>query len=181
MVASQKALGDSGKAIPVWSASEIDRVDALVIPGGESTTIGPLSELGGALGAVQRKVESDSVPVLGICAGLVLLARAAQDRIMGAGNKTLGLLDVDVERNSFGRQNNSFEAPVSMPDIGIDNINGVFIRAPTVMRAGDGVNVLAKLDDKIVAVKQGSIIGVAFHPELANSSLHASLVSMIQA
>lgn len=173
VLASRKALGESGTAIPVWAASEIDRVDALIIPGGESTVIGPLSELGGALEAVRRRVESDSMPVLGICAGLVLLARSSQDRILGPGNKTLGLLDVDVERNSFGRQRNSFEATISIPDLGIRELNGVFIRAPTVLRVGDSVKVLAKLGEKIIAVRQGPVFGVAFHPELAGTALHA--------
>ncbi len=181
VAASRKALGGSGSAAPVWSAAEIDRVDALVIPGGESTTIGPLSELNGVLRAVQRRVESDAMPVLGICAGLVLLARSARDRVVGPGNETLGLLDVDVERNSFGRQSRSFEAAVSMPELGIREIVGAFIRAPTILRADSGVSILAKLGSKIVAVRQGPIIGVAFHPELAGAELHAGFASTIRA
>lgn len=179
--ASRKALGESGSATPVWSSAEIDKVDALIIPGGESTTIGSLSELNGALRAVRRRVESDSMPVLGICAGLVLLARTARDKVLGPGNETLGLLDVDVERNSFGRQRNSFEAVVSLPELGIQTINGVFIRAPTITQADDGVKVLAKLGDQIIAVKQNSVVGVAFHPELASTALHSSFAKMITA
>lgn len=179
VAASREALGSLGTADSVYSAAEIDRVDALIIPGGESTTIGSLSEINGALRAVQRRVESDSLPLLGICAGLVLVARTTRDKVLGQGNEPLGLLDVDVERNSFGRQRNSFEANVSLPELGIPKLNGVFIRAPTILRAADDVNVLAKLGDRIVAVKQNSVIGVAFHPELDGAILHRSFAKMV--
>ena len=177
--ASREALGESGTVSTVWSSSEIERVDGLIIPGGESTVIGPLSELNGAMRAIQRRVESDSMPVLGICAGLVLIARNSHDKVLGESNTQLGLVDIDVERNSFGRQRKSFEANVSMPGLGIDYLNGVFIRAPTISRAGDNVTILARVDKKIIAVKQGSLIGVAFHPELAGAELHRVFIKMI--
>lgn len=181
VAASREALGSSGDARAVWTSAEIDAVDALVIPGGESTAIGPLSELSGALRAVHRRAESDAMPVLGICAGLVLIARHAHDKILGEGTTPLGLLDVDVERNSFGHQQNSFEAGISIPGLGIQELNGIFIRAPTVSRAGDDVDVLARLDQNIVAVRQHSIIGVAFHPELQGAALHKSFAEIVAA
>ena len=181
VAASRKALGGSGEAYAVWSAGEIGRVDALVIPGGESTAIGPLSELGGALAAVRRRVDSDAMPVLGICAGLAIIARSAPDRTVGRGAEPLGLLDADVERNSFGRQRDSFEADLALPGLGIPRINGVFIRAPTVLRVGAGVEVLARLGERIVAVREGPLIGVAFHPELDGAALHRSFAGLAAA
>ena len=172
VAAAREALGASGSAVRVGTPQEIDAVDALIIPGGESTAIGPLSELSGAMRAIARRSESDSMPVLGICAGLALIAASARDRVAGSGAAPLGLIDVDVERNSFGRQRSSFEASVSIPALGVGSIVGAFIRAPTVSRAGDGVEVLARLDDRIVAVRQGASIGVSFHAELGGSELH---------
>ena len=178
VAAARDALGDPGGAVRVGTPSEIDTVDALIIPGGESTAIGPLSEIAGAMRAIARRAEADSMPVLGICAGLVLIGASARDRVAGAGATPLGLIDVDVERNSFGRQRNSFEASVSIPGLGIGGIVGAFIRAPTVSRAGDGVEVLARLGEKIVAVRQGNAIGVSFHAELGSSELHRSFANI---
>jgi len=180
VAASRAALGPSGSAVRVASAREVDSVDALVIPGGESTAIGPLSELSGAMGAIRRRAESDSMPILGICAGLVLMASSARDGPTGAAASPLGLLDVDVERNSYGRQRLSFEADVAMPGLGIGTVRGAFIRAPTVARAGDGVEALARLGERIVAVRQGAMVGVSFHAELGGHALHGAFARIAQ-
>lgn len=174
VAASREALGGSGSAVRVASAREVDAVDAIVIPGGESTAIGPLSEISGAMGAIRRRAESDSVPILGICAGLVLMASSARDGPTGAAATPLGLLDVDVERNSYGRQRASFEADVPMPGLGIGSLRGAFIRAPTVSRAGERVEVLARLGGRTVAVRQGPMVGVSFHAELGGCALHGA-------
>lgn len=171
IAASRAALGPSGSAVRVTSAPDVDAVDALVIPGGESTAIGPLSEVSGAMAAVRRRAESDSMPILGICAGLVLMASTER---AGAGPEPLGLLDVDVERNAYGRQRASFEADVAMPSLGIDSLRGAFIRAPSIARTGAGVEVLANLRGRAVAVRQDTLVGVTFHSELAGHALHAA-------
>ncbi|MFB5624313.1 MAG: pyridoxal 5'-phosphate synthase glutaminase subunit PdxT, partial [Nitrosopumilus sp.] len=150
----------------VKTPEEISQLDGLIIPGGESTTIGQLSLVNGSLKEIKQKVES-GMPVLGICAGMVLLANNASDKVMGKTEQPLfGFLDIDLERNSFGRQRESFEANISMDSIGISNYNGVFIRAPTITTASNDIEVLAKLNEKIVAIKKGNIIGTSFHPEL---------------
>ena len=172
-------LGIKGRVSGVKTPDEISRLDGLIIPGGESTTIGQLSLVNGSLKAIKEKIH-DGMPVLGICAGLILLSNAANDRVMGRTKQPLlEMLDLTLERNSFGRQNDSFEAEVSMDQIGIPKFNGVFIRAPSISSADPGIEILSKLNEKIVAVKKGNIIGTAFHPELADDlSLYKYFVSL---
>ena len=119
---------------------------------------------------------------LGICAGLILLSKNAEDRIVGNTDQPLlDLLDVKVERNSFGRQRDSFEAKVSLEPLNISSFHGVFIRAPSISDVGSDVEVLSKFNEKIVAVKQGNIIATSFHPELTTDiSLHKYFVKIIQ-
>ena len=113
---------------------------------------------------------------------MVFLSKNSQDRIVGnVDQPLLDILDVKIERNSFGRQKDSFEAKISMEPIGISSFHGVFIRAPSVSETGSGVEVLAKFNEKIVAVKQGNVIATAFHPELTkNISLHKSVVKLVE-
>ena len=122
------------------------------------------------------------MPVLGICAGLILLSKKVKDRVVGETQQPLlDLLDVQVERNSFGRQHDSFEAEISMEPIQISNFSGVFIRAPSIEEIGKGVEVISKFNEKIVAVKQGNILATAFHPELTSDvSLHKYFLQMIK-
>lgn len=133
--------------LQVKTAGEISRLDGLVIPGGESTTIGRLSAAGGVLDAIRERVNGDGMPILGICAGLILLARSADDRTVGRldGQPLLGLLDVEVQRNAFGRQRQSFEAKLDIRPLAISNFKGVFIRAPVVYGTGPDVEVLCEL------------------------------------
>ena len=180
LVASIADLNETATVHVVKTPEEISEMDGLVIPGGESTTIGQMALVNGALKEVKSKVES-GMPVLGICAGMVLLANNASDKVVGKTEQPLfDFLDVTLERNSFGRQKQSFEANVSMDSIGISNYNGVFIRAPAISSAGD-VEVLAKLDDKVVAIKKGNIIGTSFHPELTEDlAVHKYFVNLVK-
>ena len=113
---------------------------------------------------------------------VILLSKNSKDRVVGdVEQPLLDLLDVKIERNSFGRQKDSFEAEISLDPIGISSFNGVFIRAPSVSEVGNNVEVLAKFEEKIVSVKQGNIIATAFHPELTrDTSLHKSFVQMVK-
>ncbi|HEY5736064.1 MAG TPA: pyridoxal 5'-phosphate synthase glutaminase subunit PdxT [Nitrosopumilus sp.] len=165
----------------VKTPEEISQLDGLIIPGGESTTIGQLSLVNGSLKEIKQKVES-GMPVLGICAGMVLLANNASDKVIGKTEQPLfGFLDIDLERNSFGRQRESFEANISMDSIGISNYNGVFIRAPTITTASNDIEVLAKFNEKIVAIKKGNIIGTSFHPELTEDlAIHKYFVNLVK-
>jgi 5'-phosphate synthase pdxT subunit len=135
----------------------------------------------GSLKHIKEKIES-GMPVFGICAGLILLCKNAKDRVMGNTDQPLlDLLDVKVERNSFGRQRDSFEAKITLEPINISSFHGVFIRAPSISDIGSGVEVLSKFNEKIVAVKQGNILATAFHPELTTDiSLHKYFVKIIQ-
>jgi pyridoxal 5'-phosphate synthase pdxT subunit len=176
-----KELGVEGTVVGVKTSEDISKLDGLIIPGGESTTIGQLSLVNSSLKIIKEKIER-GIPVLGICAGMIMLSKTANDRVVGKTDQPLlDLLDIKLERNSFGRQKESFEADVSMNSINIPKFNGVFIRAPSVSDVGSGVEVLAKFNEKIVAVKKGNIIGVAFHPELTEDvSLHKYFVNLVK-
>ena len=174
-------LGLDAKVSEVKTPDEISQLDGLIIPGGESTTIGQLSLINGSLKILKEKIES-GMPVLGICAGMIMLSKTANDRVMGKTDQPLlDILDIKLERNSFGRQKESFESNVSMDSIGIPKFNGVFIRAPSVSDVGSGVEILSKFNERIIAVKKGNVIGTAFHPELTeDTSLHKFFVNLIK-
>jgi 5'-phosphate synthase pdxT subunit len=173
------ALGIDGIVTAVRTPDEISKVDGLVIPGGESTTIGQLSKFNGSLKILKEKIEQ-GMPVLGICAGMVLLSNNANDKVVGKIDQPLlNILDIKLERNSFGRQRESFESDISLDSIGIPKFNGVFIRAPSISDVGSDVEVLSKFNEKIIAVKKNNVIGVAFHPELTSDiSLHKYFVNL---
>ena len=178
--AARQALSEmsvSGEVIQVKTPSAVSAVDAIIIPGGESTTIGRLSMAGDTLAALRERLNS-GMPALGICAGLILLSSQVYDRRMGStGQPLLGVLDVRLERNSFGRQRQSFETDIDMEPLGITGFRGVFIRAPSVTAVSPEVEVLASVDGRIVAVRRGGIVGTSFHPELSgNAALHRNLV-----
>lgn len=176
-----KELGVECSVVRVKTSDDISKLDGLIIPGGESTTIGQLSLVNSSLKIIREKIEQ-GMPVLGICAGMIMLSKTANDRVVGKTDQPLlDLLDIKLERNSFGRQKESFEANISMNSINIPKFNGVFIRAPSVSDTGSGVEVLAKFNEKIVAVKKGNILGVAFHPELTEDvSLHKYFINLIK-
>src|SRR6185312_2419137 len=174
-------LGMEGIVTEVKTPEQIADLDGLVIPGGESTVIGTLSLVNGSLKKIKEKIAS-GMPVFGICAGMILLSKKAKDRVVGEMDQPLlDFLDVKIERNAFGRQKDSFESEISMDKIGIPKFSGVFIRAPSIIETGKDVEVISKFNEKIVAVKQGNILGTAFHPELTGDvSLHKYFVSMIK-
>ncbi len=174
-------LGLEGIVTEVKTPEQISDLDGLVIPGGESTVIGTLSLVNGALKKIKEKIAS-GMPVFGICAGMILLSKKAKDRVVGEMDQPLlDFLDVKIERNTFGRQKDSFESEISLDKIGITKFPGVFIRAPSIIEAGKDVEILSKFNEKIIAVKQGKIIGTAFHPELTGDiSLHKYFVSLIK-
>ena len=175
-------LGLEGVVNEVKTPEQIADLDGLIIPGGESTVIGTLSLVNGSLKKIKEKIAS-GMPVFGICAGMILLSKKAKDRVIGEMDQPLlDFLDVKIERNAFGRQKDSFESEISIDKIGISKFSGVFIRAPSIIETGKNVEVLSKFNEKIIAVKQGNIIGTAFHPELTGDlSLHKYFVSLIKA
>ncbi len=174
-------LDKTGTVTEVKTPEQISELDGLIIPGGESTVIGQLSLINGSLKKIKEKIEA-GMPVLGICAGLILLSKKAKDRVVGdIDQPLLDLLDVQVERNSFGRQRDSFEGEISMDSLNIPKFNGVFIRAPSISEVGENAEVISKFNEKIVAVKQGNMLATAFHPELTQDvSLHKYFVNMIK-
>ena len=176
-----RELHETGQVTEVKTPDQISKLDGLIIPGGESTMIGQLSLINGSLKKIKEKINS-GMPVFGICAGLILLSKNAKDRVVGSTDQPLlDLLNVDVERNSFGRQRDSFEAEISMDAINIPKFKGVFIRAPSIAEVGDNVDIISKFNEKIVAVKQGNILATSFHPELTTDvSLHKFFVKILQ-
>lgn len=162
--------------VEVKTPDQLARVDALVIPGGESTTISKLAEIFGMLEPIRTAIKS-GLPVLGTCAGLIMLGNIKDP---ASGQKSFGGLDVDVRRNAFGNQNDSFEADLEVS--GIDGlVHAAFIRAPIVESVGEGVEVISRLQDgRIVGVRQGKCIGISFHPEVTGESrIHKLLIDSI--
>jgi 5'-phosphate synthase pdxT subunit len=171
---AQAAQRAGGEPVEVRSAETLAAVDALILPGGESTTQGKLLERYDLMEPLRRRVVT-GMPVLGTCTGLILLAR----EILGSDQPRIGVLDVAVERNAYGRQVDSFETDVAVPALGEPPLRAVFIRAPVIERVGPEVEVLASVDDKPVLVRQDRILGCAFHPELTEDSrVHAWLVDL---
>lgn len=162
--------------------ADIARADGIVLPGGESTTIGKLMARYGVDEAI-RQAAAQKKPIYGTCAGLILLARGI---MAGTGERggqpTLGLLDIVVARNAFGRQVDSFETALDVPALGPEPLRAVFIRAPYIVEAGPGVETLATYDGKTVFVRQGTILGSSFHPELTDDDrAHRLFLSLVEA
>ena len=175
-----KEVKIKGKVIPARYPEEIMKVDGLIIPGGESTVMGLLIAIkNGLLDAITRVLQ-EGLPVMGTCAGMIVLAKKSYDKVVGNKKQLLlGALDIEVERNSFGRQHESFESNLDISGIGND-YKGIFIRAPTVISIGPHVQILSKFDGKIVAVKQDNIIGTSFHPELSGDyRMHRFFIELI--
>lgn len=171
--------GFGADARPVRRPSELAEVDGLVIPGGESSVMDKLSRTFG-LREPLRTAIADGFPVYGTCAGLIMLSTNILDGIHG--QQSLGGLDIDVRRNAFGSQTDSFEVDLDIPAIGEPALHAVFIRAPVVERVGEGVTELAALDDgRVVAVEQGNLLGTSFHPEMTQDHrFHAYFVERVR-
>lgn len=162
-----KRMKLDGDVTWVKSTQQAENVHGLIVPGGESTAMGRLAENKAVLHTLQNKIEK-GLPTFGTCAGLIMLANKAYDRIVeGTKQSLLGGLDITVERNAFGRQRESFEADLSIPALGQERFRGVFIRSPVVKQVGPKVEILSRFNEKIVAVRQGNILGTSFHPELS--------------
>ncbi|RME38217.1 MAG: pyridoxal 5'-phosphate synthase glutaminase subunit PdxT, partial [Thermoflexia bacterium] len=157
---------------------DLEGLDGLILPGGESTSIGFLAERRGLLEPLQEFARSGR-PVWGTCAGMILLAKEIVDGVPG--QPILGLMDITVRRNAFGRQVNSFETDLEVPVLGDPPFPAVFIRAPVIERVGPEVEVLARLEDGApVAVRQGNLLATAFHPELtADPRFHRYFLAMV--
>jgi pyridoxal 5'-phosphate synthase pdxT subunit len=183
-----RALGEVGAtARPVRRLGEIESVDGLVIPGGESTTLWRLTVAFDLLDPV-RKLIADGMPAFGSCAGLIMLADRLRDGVEG--QQTFGGIDMTARRNAFGRQVDSFERAVTLR-LGSSSrgagasqeapLHAVFIRAPWVEQAGPEVTVLGEDDGRIIAVRQGPLLATAFHPELTpDRRIHELFVSMVK-
>lgn len=161
-------------AVEVRLPEHLADLEALIMPGGESTTFGKLAARWGLIEPI-RAFAAEGKPVWGTCAGLIFLAKD-----IGRDQPTLGLMDVKVERNAFGRQIDSFTAPLHIAGVEGEPFEGVFIRAPRIVSVGAGVEVLCRLDDgapsdgAIVAARQGNLLGTSFHPELTRDTrVHA--------
>ena len=167
-----RELGSEGR--PVRLPAHLEGLDALIIPGGESTTIGKLAVRWGLFDPL-RQIIGGGLPTYGTCAGLIFAASAVTE----GDQHLLGVLDVVVQRNAFGRQNDSFETDIDIK--GLDRpFHAVFIRAPWVAKVGSAVDVLATVDDHPVMVKQGTILGTSFHPELTDDTrIHEMLLDLI--
>lgn len=164
-----KKLNLRGTVESVRYSESIAELDGLILPGGESTVIGSLLSIQGKVFQTIEKKITEGMPVLGTCAGLIMLSKRTYDKVIGeTKQKLFGMLDVVIERNAFGRQHESFEADLEIPVLGKESFRGIFIRSPIVNNIGESVTILTKLNDKIVAVKQNNIIGTSFHPELSS-------------
>lgn len=150
---------------------DLDDLDGLIIPGGESTVMSRLCERYGLFEPLKSRIEA-GLPVFGTCAGLIFLAREIEGASANFAQKTLGVLDVSVARNAYGTQRDSFESEVEIPLLEAP-VKGVFIRAPQIVRVGAGVEILARHRQVPVVVRQNGILASSFHPEIAgDSSLH---------
>jgi 5'-phosphate synthase pdxT subunit len=165
------------EALAVRRASEIESIDALVLPGGESTTIAQLAEVFGIFNLIKDKI-SNGMPVYGSCAGMILLA----DQILDAkeGQKSFGGLDITVRRNAFGRQVDSFESDIAFNDGSDQLIRAVFIRAPWVEKVSESVQVLASIDSHPVAVRSKTALATSFHPEITGDNrIHRYFIEQV--
>ena len=171
-------LGIKGSAITVRKAEGLEQVSCLIIPGGESTTISKLLLRSGLHDSIIKRAE-EGMPLMGTCAGCVLLAKEGDEEVRKTGIELLGLMDMAVDRNAFGRQRESFEAPLEIE--GMDTpFPGVFIRGPAIRKVWGGCRAVARYGDKIIMARQGSMLALSFHPELSGDNrIHRALLEMI--
>ncbi|MFA0773566.1 MAG: hypothetical protein PVTTEEND_002152 [Candidatus Fervidibacter sp.] len=153
------------EAVKVRLPQDLEEIDGIILPGGESTTLGIVGTRYGVLEALRERLKA-GLPAFGTCAGAIVLART----ILESDQPRIGILDIVVNRNAYGRQKDSFEALIRVPKLGDPPLRGVFIRAPIIEAVGKGVEVLAELDGKPVLVQQGRILASTFHPELTDDT-----------
>ncbi|WP_448711585.1 pyridoxal 5'-phosphate synthase glutaminase subunit PdxT [Microbacterium profundi] len=177
----ERVLRDLGAdVVRVRRPEELAQVSGLVIPGGESSVIDKLSRLFGLQHPIREAIR-DGMPMLGTCAGLIMLADSLVDAIDG--QESFGGLDVVVRRNAFGRQVESFEAVLDVPALGPEQVRAAFIRGPVIEHVGPEAAVLAGLDDgRVVAVEQGALLGISFHPEITGETrFHERFLAAVHA
>jgi len=179
VLATKKAMenmGIEGEAFATIKKEEVAKSDAIILPGGESTTISKLIHKSSVADEI-IKAAKEGKAVMGTCAGCILLAKHGDEEVRKTGTKLLGLMDIWIRRNAFGRQRESFQ---TMLDIkGIGKFEAVFIRAPAILKVGEGVDVMATLDNFIVAARQDNLLVLTFHPELTDDTrLHEYFIKM---
>jgi 5'-phosphate synthase pdxT subunit len=173
-LAAVRALGV--EAVPVKTREELARVDGLIIPGGESTTVGKLLDRFGLMEPV-RHLPDEHKPIFGTCTGMILLAK----EIEGSAQPRIGVMDITVRRNAFGRQVDSFEEDLPVAGIPDPPVRAVFIRAPYIVATDPGVEVLATVHGHPVLVREGHLLAAAFHPELTDDTrVHALFIEMVR-
>jgi 5'-phosphate synthase pdxT subunit len=179
--AIKKALRQSNleaEVIKIKHSGLVPVCDAIILPGGESTTLGRLMEREGIADEI-KKVAFAGVPVMGTCAGLVLLAKYGDMQVERTKQPLLGLMDIRVNRNAFGRQRESYECQVEFKGLDLP-FNAVFIRAPAITKCGENVEILSKCSDLIVAAREKNMLALAFHPELTDDlRIHHYFLKMI--
>ncbi|MGI6092926.1 MAG: pyridoxal 5'-phosphate synthase glutaminase subunit PdxT [Veillonellaceae bacterium] len=163
-------------AVEIRKPEELDEIEGLIIPGGESTTIGKLMVEWGLMDKIKTRA-SQGMAIYGTCAGMILLCKD----IVGSNQPRLGLLDGVVQRNAFGRQRESFEADLNVPEFGDEPVKAVFIRAPYIESVGPHVQVMAEVNGKVVIARQDNLLVTAFHPELTDDDrIHKYFISMVK-
>jgi len=174
---AMRKMGIDGDVIATLEPEEIAKSDAIILPGGASTTMGKLIWRRGIAEEIKRAAIKGK-PVMGTCAGCILMAKHGDEQIERTGTKLLEIMDIWVKRNAFGRQRESFQTVLQIKHIG-DDFEGIFIRAPAILKAGEGVEILATLDEYIVAAQQENMIALSFHPELSGDTrMHEYFLKM---
>ncbi|ADI74255.1 SNO glutamine amidotransferase [Methanohalobium evestigatum Z-7303] len=158
--------GEKGEVVTIKHSGITPTCDALILPGGESTTLGHLLVYEGIADEI-KKAASDGVPIMGTCAGLILMAKSGEGQVQKTRQYLLSIMDTTVNRNAFGRQRESFETKLDVSVFDSPYI-AIFIRAPAIVKCGESVKTLAKIDDYVVAAEQGNLMALAFHPELTD-------------
>ncbi|TLZ51400.1 MAG: pyridoxal 5'-phosphate synthase glutaminase subunit PdxT [Methanobacteriota archaeon] len=176
--AAMKKGGFGGDVVTIRRREDLAGCNALTIPGGESTTIGKLLERSGLHEDIVNRA-AEGMPILGTCAGCILLAKEGDRQVAQTKTKLLGLMDMAVDRNAFGRQRESFEADLAVD--GLDRpFHGVFIRAPAITRTWSACKIASKLDGAIVFARQGHLWGACFHPELSGDlRIHVAFLEQV--
>jgi 5'-phosphate synthase pdxT subunit len=177
--AAFRSSGVSGCAVAVRRPAEMRAVDALALPGGESTAISKLLVQSGLFDSIGSRAR-EGMPLMGTCAGLVLMASEGDGQVSDTGTRLLGLMDMRVKRNAFGRQRESFEAMVKVSGISGGSFPAVFIRAPSIESAGARCRPIAAYEGTMVGARQGAMLALAFHPELSGDTrIHEAFIKMI--
>jgi 5'-phosphate synthase pdxT subunit len=176
--AHQHVLRDLGvETLQVRTPADLELVGALVMPGGESTTMSHLLQTSGLFDAIDARLKQ-GMPVFGTCAGMILLAKGVLDG--RSDQRSFGAIDIDVKRNAYGRQIDSFETNIALDGM-VEDFHAVFIRAPQIARIGDDVTVLARHNEDVVLARQGSVMVASFHPELTNDArIHSMFIGLLQ-